>query len=68
MVDREMQGKKLTRANHIFKAFSEKLLTLSVQITQLFTNIIMYKKNLAVIQRNFNKYHLFGKEINMGHS
>ena len=44
MANMEMDGGKLMRANHIFKAFSEILLTSSVQITQIFTDIMMYKE------------------------
>ena len=44
MSDREMEGRKMMRAKNIFKEFSEKSLTSSFQITQLFTNIMMYKE------------------------
>ena len=44
MSDRKMEGRKLMRVKQIFKEFSEKLLTSSVQITQFFANIMMYKE------------------------
>ena len=43
LADREMEGRKLMRVKHIFKTFPKKLLTSSVKITQLFTNIMVYK-------------------------
>ena len=41
MADCEMERRKLMQAKQILKAFHKKLLTSSVQITQLFTNIMM---------------------------
>ena len=44
MVDSEMEGRKLLPVKYIFKQFSDKLLTLFVQINQLFTYIMMYRE------------------------
>ena len=41
VADSKMEGRKLMQYNHIFKAFSGKLLTSSVHITQIFTNVMM---------------------------
>ena len=44
MADSKMEGRQLILSKQIFKTFQIKLLTSYVQITQIYTKIMMYKE------------------------